>query len=312
MTHHSLDGFLCCLVGANQYALRGSDVTLVARAEQMQSATDPDGRVGTLTRQGAAIPVYALGALLGGECDARTADRHVIVTGGTRSPYGLLVDRIVRAASLEHAEGGGGLLSIPWVVGGSAVRWFRGVVMLAETSCLVLAPEGLRGGDPSGAATAAVPSGSSRAAALDSGLFLAFSTAALPPAVSWSASRYAVSATRVAAVVQTLPLIAVPGCEAHVAAVGIWRGSVVAVLDFGGGGFVPSAARRFLILRIDGGALVAIAVDADTLLRRAASGDVRAAANGAGPSGLTVPEYVRGVFTSGGEAVALLDLESLV
>jgi chemotaxis signal transduction protein len=305
MTRNALDGFLCCLVGADQYALRGPDVTLVARAEQMRTGSEDDGRVGTLARRGADIPVFALGGLLGGARDARTADRHVIVTGDPAEPYGLLVDRIVRATTAES------MLPMPWVVGGSAVRWFRGVITLAETSCLVLAPEGLRSGGARTAPSAPGASISERAPALDCGLLLAFSSVALPPAASLAASRYAVSAARVAAVVQTLPLLDVPGREPHVAALGIWRNALVAVLDLGDGAFAPAAARRFLILRTDGDALVAIAVDVDTTLRHASAADVPS--RGSGLSGLTGrPDYVRGVFTSAGEAVALLDVESLV
>jgi len=152
MSGRTLDGFLCCLVGADQYALRGVDVALVTRADEMQAEAADDGRVGVLSRSGEQIPVYSLAALLGGRRDVRTADRHVVVTGAAGSRYGLLVDRLVRSGG-----NGASVIPLPSVVGGAAVRWFEGLLSLQETSCLVLAPEGLRPGGhaPAGSAAAA-------------------------------------------------------------------------------------------------------------------------------------------------------------
>jgi len=297
MSGRTLDGFLCCLVGADQYALRGVDVALVTRADEMQAGAADDGRVGVLARSGEQIPVYSLAALLGGRRDVRIADRHVVVTGAAGSRYGLLVDRLVRSGG-----NGASVIPLPSVVGGAAVRWFEGLLSLQETSCLVLAPEGLRpGGHAPAGGAAAADAPRLRPAAEVSSLVLMFASAALPSA---AVKRHAVSAARVAAVVQSMPLVAVPGRGRHVAALGAWRGCAVAVLDFSCGAAVTAASRRFLVLRC-GQAQIAIAVDPDTTLRRARPDDVRAAANV--PAG-----YVRGVFKIGGEDVALVDVDRLV
>lgn len=297
MTRQALDGFLCCLVGADQFALHGNDVALVARAEELRRQEQGDGRVGMLARRGSEIPVYSLGHLIGGHRDDRVADRHVVVTGGEARPFGLVVDRIVRAAG-SNAD----LLPLPSVIGGAAARWFSGLLTLQETSCLVLAPEGLRPGAAASRRTAA----NTRARGSEPGeevrsLVLTFSSEALPPLED--AEQYAVSAARVNAVVQSIAPVLLPGCESHVAGLGCWRRSAVVVLDFSAGGFATQLARRFLIMRCDSGALVAVAVDADTSLRRAAAQDVGDRAPRA--------QHVRGIFRMGGARVALLDVDRL-
>ena len=297
MNTHALDGFLCCFAGPNQYALRGKDVTLVARAEEVRAQAGDDRRVGVLTRRGPDIPVYSLSELIGGARDARVRDRHVIVTGAPGAAYGILVDRIVRAAGA-----GGTVLPLPSIVAGHAARWFAGLLTLKETSCLVLSPDGLR---PGGAATTHAAATSVRAGARPGdeirSLVLTFSTGALP-AVS-GIDLFAVSATRADAVVQSLSLVSLPGSEPHVAALGCWRGSAVAVLDYSAGAYATSAARRFLVMRSADGARAAIGIEADTSLRRATAQDVRAA--------VRAPDYVRGIFRVGGAGVALLDVDRL-
>ena len=297
MIGQALDGFLCCLVGADQYALHGTDVTLVARAEELRAEQHADGRIGSLARRGSDIPVYSLSHLVGGSRDPRVTDRHIVVTGGDRAPFGLLVDRIVRAAGA-----GADLLALPSVVGGAAAKWFGGLLTLQETSCLVLAPEGLR----PGAAASVRGAAAIRSRAADPGdsirsLALTFSSEALP-AVD-GVAQFAVSAARVSAVVQSIALVLLPGCDAHIAGLGCWRRSAVAVVDFSAGAIATQLARRFLMMRCDSGALVALAVDADTSLRRAAPTDLRAAPGCA--------EHVRGIFRMDGAAVALLDVDRL-
>jgi len=297
MIDRVLDGFLCCLVGADQYALRGADVSLVARAEEIRPQDADDQRIGVLARANAEIPIYSLAALLGGRRDARTADRHVVVTGPAGRQYGVLVDRLVRAAG-RGAE----VLPLPGIVGGAAVRWFEGLVSLQETSCLVLAPEGLRPGGRArdGGAAGVHSRGQSPRAEIRS-LVLTFSSAALPPL---AVARYAIGASRVAAMVQSLPMVSLPGCGRHVAAIAAWRRSAVAVLDFSPAASVTATARRFLVARCGGGALIAIAVDSETSLRRASARDARSGA-------AATDSYVRGIFRVGNEDIALLDIDRL-
>ena len=57
MSHQGLDAYLCCIVGGDQYAVRGDAVRLVARAEQMREGPAEDGRAGVQPFAGAEIPV---------------------------------------------------------------------------------------------------------------------------------------------------------------------------------------------------------------------------------------------------------------
>lgn len=284
----ALDGFLSCLVGANQFALRGNDVALVARGDDM--------RGGMLRHGGVDIQVHDLGGLLGGPRDLRTADRHVIVTGTPGQRLGLLVDRIVRAR-----VSGANVIPLPAIVGGDAARWFDGLVTLEDSSCLVLEPGGLLSEGPKPSRSPRKPAGAKRPSAESEGLMLVFSSASVPPAAG---DRFAIAASRVAAVAQSLPVVPLPGCEPHVAGLGSWRRSAAVVLDLAGQADHASASRRYLLLRCTGGDLVALAIHSDAVLRRASRDDAAAAMSG-------LPAYIRGVFHTGGEQVALIDVDRL-
>ena len=294
MNHQGLDAYLCCIVGADQYALRGDAVRLVARAEQMRTSAASDGRAGVLSVAGADVPVYGLGALLGGARDVRTADRHIVVSGAIGDPIGLLVDRVVRAPLGAARE-----LALPAIVGDDAWRWFAGLLTLAETSCLVLNPSGLR---PGAVAPAAVRHAGRRGGAMPravADLVFVFTSAALPPC---DGARLGIHASRLTAIVQGMSAVPLPGCAHHVAGVGAWREAAVAVVDYSRGSIATRTARRFAVVRADAATLVALPINADAMLRRATAADARAA-------GATVPPHVRGVFQSGDERIALLDLE---
>ena len=294
MTHHGLDAYLCCLVGADQYAVRGADVRLVARAEQLTPQTGGDGRVGVLPRAGGDVPVYSLPSLLGGARDTRTADRHIVVIG-SGDALALLVDRVVRAPAGSARE-----LPLPTAAGRQAARWFSGLLTLSETSCLVLNPSGLRPGAwsaPPGAGPLRRAHGRAPAAVED--LAFVFTSEAVP---TCDGARQAVPASRLAAIVQSLPLVAVPGVAAHVAAFAAWRDAAVPVVDYSRGFVATQTARRFAVLVAGDAALIAVPVDADAELRRAAPQDRRA-------GGTVLPAHVKGMFDTGGGRVALLDLE---
>jgi len=297
MSHQGLDAYLCCIVGGDQYAVRGDAVRLVARAEQMRERPAEDGRAGVVPFAGGEIPVYGLAALLGGARDTRTSDRHIVVAGSRDNATALLVDRVVRAPLGRARE-----LPLPPVVGDDAARWFSGLLTLAETSCLVLNPAGLR---PEASEPLPVPRRTPHAAhrtpdaAAD--LIFVFTSAGLPPC---GGARQAVHASRLSAIVHGLASVPVPGCAHHVAAVGAWRDTAVAVVDYSRGAIATRAATRFAVLRASADTLVAVPIDADAALRRATPADRRAA--GAAP-----PAHVRGIFQSGGERVALLDLERI-
>jgi chemotaxis signal transduction protein len=126
-----------------------------------------------------------------------------------------------------------------------------------------------------------------------------FSTAALP---GTRGDRYALGARQIAAIVQTLPSVALPGAPAFVQAIAAWRGVAVPVVDFTGSAGL--SAGRHLIARTATGEFVAIPVNADVVLHRAAAGDQRIAVAG--------PRFVRGTFVIDGEQVGLVDIDALV
>ena len=296
MTSQGFGAYLCCIVGGSgQYALRGGDVRVVARAEQMHADAGGDGRVGVLAFGGTGVPVYCLPALLGGARDARTLDRHVVVTGQGDEALGFLVDRVVRAPVGAARE-----LPLPGIVGERAARWFTGLLTLPDTSCLVLNPSGLQPGAAPAPRTASAPR-TQVAGRLDAiaDLVFVFTSAALPPC---EGARHGVHASRLAAIVQSMSSVPLPGCAPHVAALGAWRDGAVAVLDYSRGAIATRSARRFAVLRTDTAALVALPINADASLRHATAADRRAAA------GVSAP-HIRGVFQSGDERIALLDLE---
>ena len=130
-------------------------------------------------------------------------------------------------------------------------------------------------------------------------LVFVFTSAALPPC---GGARHASHASRLSAIVQSMSSVPLPGCAHHVTALGAWRDAAVPVIDYSRGAIATRTARRFAVLRAEGSTLVALPINADAALRRAAATDTR-------DDGTALPPHVRGVFQSGGERLALLDLE---
>lgn len=305
-----LDGIVRCVVGHEQYALRGAAVKAVARAEQVSIAAG-GVRAGTLRHRGDAVPVYSLAGLLGRAVARPVPDNHIVVTEGASGPIGLLVDHLIRIA-----HGDARVAPLPPVVGPAAAAWFEGLLEIDGVACLMISPSGVDPAAPPraprdpGRAAATAPAGGGAAA----DIVVIFSSPALP---AGAASHYAVSARRVGAVVQTVQAVALPGRPAYVRELAWWRDAAVVVLDFRGAGSnsvqAPEQARRGSGMRylvVGGGpvsarAFAAFEVDADMRLHKASGDDRRiAAAYG--------PDFVRGVFSVGGDAVALLDVDALL
>lgn len=307
-----LDGLVCCDVGTEQYALRGSNVKVVARAEQMDVATG-GAQLGTLRHRGETIPVFGLAALLDRAANVPSPRDHIVVSAGAAGPIGLLVDRLAR---LPEAVGAA-IAPLPPVVGPTASAWFEGLVTLGDRACLVVSPAGL---DPSAPPALRRPSfepmSKTAGAGAAADIVVVFSSPVLP---AIGVRRYALSARLLGAVVQSLarvPLPAHPPCVKELAS---WRDAAVPVLDFSTPESAPRveatarasglrARERYLV--VGGGstrqpAYVAFAVDDDVTLHRATRED-RLVASPA------LPEFVRGVFAAGGENVALLDLDALL
>ena len=306
-THLGLGGFVCCIVGTEQYAIAGHLVRLVSRAEAVNAGRDRGSFVGTLRYGRDEAPVYSLTGLFGGRIDRGLSDSHVIVTQGEHGPFGLLVDRIVRTPPAESPS----LLSLPATAGSIPCAWFGGLLRLGELSCLVLSPHAI---DPRALPAAATPverrgaGGAPVRRGRVPEMLLMFTSPSLPPI---SAERYALPAGRVGAIVQSLPAVPLPGAAAPVKALGWWRDFAVPILDASapGGQRASNGSTRYLLARAgaNGGAgFVAFAIDPDATLHRATAADRRQPTGGGAGSGAGA------VYSAGGSTIALLDLAALV
>ena len=304
------DGIICCTVGSRQFAFRGRDVRHVARGEALRADASADGRVGALRIGGQNVPVFALGRALGEPAAAamRTADQHIAVTGEPGALAGWLVDRIARTAIPDSAA----VMPLPDLIGAPATSWFDALVNLGDASVLVLAPQHLNpladrdaGWETHG--TPGLSRGLSEAAAGEQGepLVVLFSTAALPGS---DAQRYALSARQIAAIVQPLPMITVPGSAAYVTGVSWWRDAVVPVIDFRDPvDRDPAPHARCLLAQCGGrlrGTIVAVPIASEVAVHKPAATDRRL-------DPASCPPFTAGMFSAGGETVALLDLDAL-
>ena len=300
-----LNGFVCCVLGQEQYAIRGSEVRNVARAEQMREEAAAGARVGSIRHGGEEVPVYSLAALLGRAHDRGAFDRHIVVTRGARRAMALLVDRVVRTPADEQAR----VLPLPNLVGERALRRFEGLLRYEDWSYLVLSPASLDPDAREGRLPARPRSRSKiTAAAGGADMVAVFSSPSLPRC---PADRYAIEARRVEALVQALPSIPIPGAAPHVTALGWWRDETVPLLSFhnAGAGASSPARQRYIVVRCGSdaqSAYVAFAVVGDVALHRATREDALV------PFDRKEIDFVRGVFSTGDEDVALLDLDRLL
>ncbi len=301
-----LGGFICCVVGMEQYALAGADIRVVARAEYVKKGAGPANCVGTLRYGAETLPVYSLPGLFGRAPESSVADRYVIVTRGDGESFGLLVDRIVRTPAGSPA-----LLPLPAAAGATPSAWFDGLLRMGDVvSCLVLSPRGIDPLAPAAPRRATPPiaqAAGGRTGAVASGMVLTFTSAALP---SVQAAKYALAADRVGGIVQSLPWIPLPGAAPHIRAVGWWRDHAVPILRFNGEhGADVNGSDRFLVARSGGrgrGGFFAFRVGADVALHRATAADRRHAE-------VERREwFTRGIFSVAGDAVALLDVDAII
>lgn len=299
---------ICCTVGSHTFAFRSVDVRHAARVEHMRAETAPDGRAGTLTVSGRAIPVFELGGALGATRLAPNAPQHIAVTGHADEMVGWLVDRIARTTVADPTC----IASLPAIVGTPADTWFDALVNLGDKTVLRLAPRHLNPLSPtaSGVANSTPPVSvamrTATATAETSPLVVLFSSEALPES---GVKRCALSARQIEAVSQPLPLTAVPGSARFVIGVSWWRDAAVPLIDFRDrDAHATSADRRWLIVRCGGRlgpTLVAFPIDSDVLVRLPAAADERV-------DGASCPGFAAGLFHVGSETVALLDLDRLL
>jgi chemotaxis signal transduction protein len=306
-------GLVSCVVGARQYAMRGADIREIVRAERMRVSGKREGSVGTLIVGGEAIPVYSLAAILDGAAppeNVTTSGHHVVVTPGAQGPIGWLADRIVRSQLSDRLD----VLPLPAVLETGAASWFEGLLIVDDVPLLLLSPRNLDPRVTRAPAVADAPTPASDPAlatpSRDAGpaLVVMFSSPALPPS---GAARYALSARRIEAVVQSLAVTPVPGCPPHVTGVAVWRSHVMPVVDFRANSERSTAVEgtRFLIARcgrpLRGGS-VAFAVDSELALHKPTREDREA------EEIESRPPFVAGTFIVSGDRLALLDLDALL
>ena len=307
-TRSDRDDFVCCTVGDERYALRGSDVRLIARAEQMRGGPALDGSVGTLDVADQRVPVFALGPQLGRpDVSANRANSasYIAVTGENGELVGWLVDRIARPAVCDDPIA----VRLPPIVGRAATDTFEALLKLGDESMLLVAPHQIN--PLATRARQQIPNGSflyrPAIASRPEPLVVIFSTLALPPC---EASRYALSGRQIAAVVQPAQTVVVPGSAPHVKGVFWWRNAVVPVVDFCDRGNCDAASlgRRHLIAYCGeqlGGSLVAVPIDSDIALHRPAAVDQLV-------PDVERPAFAHGLFDVRGETVALVSLDALL
>ena len=301
------DGIVCCVVGETQYALRGADVRHIARVEQMRPDAGPDGRVGVFVIDRQSVPIFKLAQTLGFSSAGRSAsgaEQHIAVTGDASSMAGWLVDRIVRPPSSANPA----IASLPSIVGEPAVNWFDAVARLGDQSVLVLAPQYLNplATRPEQAATSVFRAQPPRIDRQAERLAVIFSTPALPPI---EGHRYALSGRQIAAIVQPVPALVIPGSARHIAGVMWWRDTIVPLIDFRDPGLGGAAAgRRCLIARCGPrirGMLAAFLIDPEIQVHRPDASNSLL-------GNVTCPAFAAGMFQVDGDTVALLDLDALL
>ncbi len=302
-------GIVSCTIAGDQFAFRASDACEIVRAEKVRRAPGPDNAVGTIEMNGEAVPVYPLDAALGrpaGRAGSGRVAGHVVITRGRAGSAGWLVDRITRSAVQAMSPA-----PLPPMVGPLATRWFEGLLRVGERLLLLIAPEdldprsGADAGAPARVQLSAPPAGSLAPGPEDQGppLAVLFFSPALPRC---GAPQCALSARRIAAVIQSAPVITVPGSARHIAGVVMWRDEAVPVIDVreAHGRPAPEHA-RFIVARCGSGGHVAFECAGGVMLHQPTRQD-RQIEDG------PVAPFVTGVFGIAGDPVALLDLDAML
>ncbi len=305
-------GIVSCTIGVDQFAFRASDTCEIVRAEKMHRAPGPGGAAGTIAMDGEAVPVYPLETSLGRPATRAASARpagHIVITRGLAGSAGWLVDRITRSAvdAVSPAP-------LPHLVGRDATRWFEGLLRVGDRLLLLISPENLDPRSPAGggapvAADPGWPSADGAARAQeDQGppLVVLFFSPGLPHS---GAPRSALSARRIAAVIQSVPVIPVPGSAPHIAGVIMWRDEAVPVIDARttrDRGLTEHA--RFIVARWGSarrGGHVAFECAGAVVLHQPTREDRQI-------EDCTAAPFVTGVFGVGGDPVAFLDLDAML
>ena len=301
-------GLLFCEVDSERYALWSKDVWHVERAEQLRRDDTGDGRAGVLKLgEYTTVPVFSLARRLGRPAARSTyrAEDHIAVTGDSEHLTGWLVDRVVRAEPTASLD----ISPLPSVIGGPATVWYEGIVRIDDHSAApLLAAHNLSPLTP--AATrylgTKAPNLPSPIAQNGEPVAVVFSTAALPPT---AATRYALSARQIAAIVQPVPALHLPGSADHITGITWWHRAVVPVIDFRDPEDRWTGTHRRRLIAQCGArhrhAMVAFGIDAEVVMCRPEAAHRQL-------HDVPCPSFASGIFDINGEPVALIDLDVLL
>jgi chemotaxis signal transduction protein len=298
-------GLLFCEVGAERYALWSKDVWHIERAEHLQPDASGDGRAGVLKLgEHTTVPVFSLGRRLGRPLERSTprAEDHIAVTGDSEHLVGWLVDRVIRADQAAPFD----ISPLPSLAGTPATVWFEGIVRMDEQRAApLLAPHHLGPGAAAATPRMAMPGPAAMHQAGEP-VAVVFSTTALPPT---AARRYALSGRQIAAIVQPVPALPLPGCADHVIGITWWHRAVVPVIDFRDAEERSAVTHRRRLIAQCGArhrhAIVAFGIDSEVVMCRPDAANRQL-------HDVPCPSFASGIFEVNGEAVALLDLDVLL
>jgi len=257
MIHHRKPSqalrFIRCTAADETYCLRMLWIRGIRRIEELQQQQDSSGAVGWIESDDGPIPVFYLAVQLHPAQKMTPRSGKILVLNTSPRPWGMLVDDVDNVIQVE-AEA---LFPIPPVAGPLARAWFEGVVKLAGGLELVISPGGLQ---------PETPTTSSQPLLFDQTLDMIHSVASVSmergsqrKIVLFSTSpdsdfTFGLSLTQVPQIIQSLPILPLPGAAPHVLGIAAWRGVPLAIIDLPGFMGNTSAAvatdGRLLIVRV--------------------------------------------------------------
>jgi chemotaxis signal transduction protein len=247
---------LRCGLGGETYALDMARVRGIQSVLLLRRFPDRPDAVGKLTGPDGDVSVFSLAQRLGRPAPKVSARQQVVVLHAWPRPWGLLVDRVAQTAEVPAAS----REALPGLLVNPSANYFRGVIRVEGEWLLLLSPdrlhpdaepfedfeEQLGGNEPREPAAFALPPVRGQP---EGGQVLVFSVSARVQGER--PLSFGVSITRVAEVLETLPVVPVPGAADFVLGLAGWRGRPVPVIDLARRLGLPSAPsyRRLMIVR---------------------------------------------------------------
>lgn len=256
-----------CQAGGLSFCLDLAAVARIERSDRLRPGPGADGPAGFLDSPGGRLPAWSLARRLGLPEAPLSRPRPVLVLRGRGRLWGLVVERVGRAAG-PGGEGGRVALSpLPPLAGDPGSGWFKGVAHLADGLALHLDPERLHPeaepadgagppAPPEPVPAAASPAGTGSRSANDrhpghpgKGRLVLFSTS---PG-GGTPIRLGLSLSQVVEVGRPQPLLRVPGSGASFLGLARHGGEALPVLDLqlhlGAGPSFFEGASRLLVAR---------------------------------------------------------------